>query len=716
MSTQLKFSERETRPLVAPTEIFETKQQQQQHHPSGWRQWRSWGIALLGALVVTLLYFTRSITSGSSNGNTAMQKPQQDVEIHQSIHTETATTATDLTRKPNNGAPDQRAAPKAPGRTKPPTSQPSVRKSAPPLPKKEPMKVAKTIQDMSQNLAQARSELLNTLRVQYGSYYNAIFFSTETNATSRGRTLFVSGKNSQFLSWSRFQRKLMMKLLTVLLQAKNSDSLSDSELSSLVPFVWATGGHSSTAGHGNFYNQSYTIYLERAAKDVFGGLGLNFTARAYAMGGTTAAPEVAFCMKEIFGMDIDILVWDFGMTDAYNMWMESLYHWRGALINNSSRPIQLAFHAGGGKFGDRDTIVSNMEEVGIAALISSETTMNEAMDAIPDSFGMTQREIDNMPEFVRSFRCDGKFEKGDPYCWDRKYDLSVCPDRKYLATWHPGWKWHAVMGYLGALFLLEGLEVAVKELLLTAEEDPATLLSLLRGAEDVEYAKFTNSPVPTVLHDVFPPAGVDGFDLDILVRGHNFCHTAKLPAEIRHKGILTESTKTGFYSFDKGMGLKIAKTSTNVGETMRLVYSEEDRQDCPENLQMDYKDYFYVDRSEDWKKLVLPNNAEVKEYGTADQPQLMLHGYVAMCLTLCSWGDCPAGVLTRDAFPDKFEIQVNGVAVTQLWPVEECEILRHESGYQFAVNDDGKLDIRVRVKQDTADRGSYLRVSAFIVW
>ena len=28
-------------------------------------------------------------------------------------------------------------------------------------------------------------------------------------------------------------------------------------------YIWATGGHSAAAGHGNLYNESYTAYMER---------------------------------------------------------------------------------------------------------------------------------------------------------------------------------------------------------------------------------------------------------------------------------------------------------------------------------------------------------------------------------------------------------------------------------------------------------------------
>lgn len=549
---------------------------------------------------------------------------------------------------------------------------------------------------MIQDLAVAREQLAVKLRHQYGKYYESIFF--DNNGVSRGRTLFTSGDRASNVSWARFQRKLMMKLLSVQTSTE------------AVSFVWATGGHSATAGHGNFYDESYTSYLEQAAQDVFRAVGLHFTGRNYAMGGTAAAPEVAICVKEIFGQDIDVLVWDFGMTDGKMIWKQSLYHYRAGLIDKS-RPLNIAYHAGGFLKG-RMVAVKEMEDLGLAALISSEEVMNSATDAVPDSFGLTDDEINQLPEFVRNFRCGNQIENGDPYCKDEKFNMTLCPDRKYRTSWHPGWKWQAVMGYLATFFLIEVLNDALNELASTADSDPIKLFKKLKAADDVDYAEFVNAPVPENLRKIMPDLKLETMDLNLLVKGHNFCHTARLPAESRHKGILTESAETGFFTYDKGVELKEAATTANEGELMRLVYTGEDRQICPVRTNMDYKDYFYVNSNDDWKKMILPNDAELNEYGNG-QP---LQGIIMMCFTLCTWNKCPKGVLDRRGLDEgKFELNVNGLNVTTLVQLEECELLQHSGGYKWKPDKNGRFDIRARVTKD-AERGSYLRLSAFIVW
>ena len=46
-------------------------------------------------------------------------------------------------------------------------------------------------------------------------------------------------------------------------------------------YIWATGGHSAAAGHGNLYNESYTAFMERDVKDIFGSIGIDFQGRKY---------------------------------------------------------------------------------------------------------------------------------------------------------------------------------------------------------------------------------------------------------------------------------------------------------------------------------------------------------------------------------------------------------------------------------------------------
>jgi hypothetical protein len=167
----------------------------------------------------------------------------------------------------------------------------------------------------------AKNKLVDDLKVKYGTYYEDIML--ENGQWRKG----FSGVNKNSISSERFRRKLMMKVLEmqIALRAENehlegcncnTDQSSGHnrrlETKTLVlpelrqtysNFVWATGGHSAAAGHGNLFNESYTAAMERAAKPVFEAVGIEFEGRNYAMGGMRSGPEYALCQESIFGLD-----------------------------------------------------------------------------------------------------------------------------------------------------------------------------------------------------------------------------------------------------------------------------------------------------------------------------------------------------------------------------------------------------------------------------
>jgi hypothetical protein len=63
----------------------------------------------------------------------------------------------------------------------------------------------------------------------------------------------------------------------------------------------ADSGNQDAAGHGNFFEEQYTMVMKRQAAELFSSIGLNFVARPFGMGGATSAPELAGCAEEIYG-------------------------------------------------------------------------------------------------------------------------------------------------------------------------------------------------------------------------------------------------------------------------------------------------------------------------------------------------------------------------------------------------------------------------------
>ena len=162
------------------------------------------------------------------------------------------------------------------------------------------------------NMVQAAEQrLVAKLKVDYGTYFDQMFVDPIKSMNST--TKFYRGPvpvTDQGESAAQLQRKLQIKILSMQLKLMEQESnvggscncqlnggtaLSKNiQVGNQTPametiferYVWATGGHSASAGHGNLYNESYTAYMGRDMLDVFGSIGIEFEARNYAMGGT----------------------------------------------------------------------------------------------------------------------------------------------------------------------------------------------------------------------------------------------------------------------------------------------------------------------------------------------------------------------------------------------------------------------------------------------
>lgn len=164
----------------------------------------------------------------------------------------------------------------------------------------------KSIDKMIEAVASEEKSLAEQLQKDYGevTYTKMFQHNGKGEPEPVGRSVLRSA-SVEGRGWSRVKRKVTMKVLQAL-QSRTPQS-----------FVWATGGESLAAGHGNLFNQSYTAIMEAALQNVFGAAGLQFEGRNYAMGGIPSAPEPALCIEAIYGLDIDVLSWHFGLVGYF---------------------------------------------------------------------------------------------------------------------------------------------------------------------------------------------------------------------------------------------------------------------------------------------------------------------------------------------------------------------------------------------------------------
>jgi hypothetical protein len=437
-----------------------------------------------------------------------------------------------------------------------------------------------------------------------------------------------------------------------------------------------------------------------------------------------SSPEIALCQESLFGIDADLISWDFGMSDGHNYVQKLLYANRVGMHRN--RPATMDIKIDGRTFGSRREQLKRVEEQGMSAMFIHPKKMKELENGIPDMYGMSIKDRANVAPYARDFKCKDTLEKGEPTCDSNKYNDAICPDRKHKASWHPGWHVNAAYGTLLALFMTDMLIDAIKEL--GAEPyDPLATIASLRREEDVEYIQFYESK-PDLSEELVAKI-LDFGDkalMDVyakLFRTRNvICHTGLLPSQIRFLGILTESDKVGTHDYDQGISKQQADADIATDEEkdkrpMRLVFDPSERQlSCPVDLQWDYKDYFYSNQNDGWTSITIPNMAERDHYKGpgAYEPE----GIIMLCFVYPDKNFRPDGDMQFEEIVNgRVKLEVNGVAVTNFTKIQYCGLLQHGDGdYYFKPSNSSHFEFRALVgKADEGMTDSFMRISSIIV-
>ena len=171
------------------------------------------------------------------------------------------------------------------------------------------------------------------------------------------------------------------------------------------------------------------------ARDMLNQVGLRLVARPYARGGSTSAPEVAACAKEIYGTDIDIITWDFSMTDGRTHWRIEFFAHRVHILPN--HPVMMVLQAGNDPA--RQELVEHLTAQGLTALRQDEEYVMERKFRFPDSSKSTEEELQSMADHVRYFRCGYGIETRGDCTANRFTQNGTCDDRDNMNHWHHGW-------------------------------------------------------------------------------------------------------------------------------------------------------------------------------------------------------------------------------------------------------------------------------------
>jgi hypothetical protein len=274
----------------------------------------------------------------------------------------------------------------------------------------------------------------------------------------------------------------------------------------------------------------------------------------------------------------------------------------------------------------------------------------------------------------------------------------------------------------------------------SSTEDIAARLARLEAAEEADNVCFrSKAPLPRMPTYVFNPSDFPDVSVSDLFQQRSLCHTARLPSELRYRGILTGRTAQEFDQFyregmernkaDKLMsemfdeGADVA--SIESGE-MKLVYSETLRQSrCNATLNIDYPDSVYVGPNEGWKSLKILTPLEKETYKIDSpkglivvclvQPNLYKKGFNGLYKKGFNGREIQVGDLQQGVGVPRVTFRVNEQAVVGLSWIDSCFALKGPQGHYWEIGSDGQYEIEARVGGGDDTERDILQISSVIL-
>lgn len=221
-------------------------------------------------------------------------------------------------------------------------------------------------------------------------------------------------------------------------------------------FFVTLGGHSSAAGHGNNFFQSYMMQFQNVMEPVFDRLGMVLVTANRAQGGMGTLQAV-LAGGDVYG-EHDFMVWDSSMTEKDGK-LQDVFH-RMMLLSGHRVPI--LFDIGGGK-NSMDRI---RNEVGahVGGLTSGNPHLAET-ESLEQAL--------TLPHALQHVFCKGGVAtcgqtefKYNASCWTDRVDVDPPPKEQNKgyggqAKWHPGNRSHQLIARRMTLLFLHALDEAM---------------------------------------------------------------------------------------------------------------------------------------------------------------------------------------------------------------------------------------------------------------
>jgi len=555
-----------------------------------------------------------------------------------------------------------------------------------------------TIEGLRQVSAKLKNDVMEKLKAQleleYGEYANAIFDEHNVMRYSD-------------VSKDRFERRLMRKILSPAEEDK--------------VFHWVTGGHSAAAAHGNLYEQSYTHVLREIASGAFEAVGLQLVAENYAMGGQRSAPEICYCMQEIYGTSMDVLSWDFGMTDGRDFSKLACWGARSSML--PSRPV-LALIDG---MEPRYQTLKTFEDLaGMTVFqMNADTLSSFISKTVP-----TERANVTLASGLHKMVCDMALENnGD--CNNEKYNTAESCGTKRVkgqASWHPGWKVHRVRGIMLGYFLVSSLSNAIDQLVLKAQGMKLNEIYIELETQHAENDHRSSTHALNATEHLLSKMKAEDENMfrilgQIYSSSHSNCRVTLRPNRARYEGIMNDDNIKGNFwgGYHEGVDLESVRSRDGLPDEsiFPLVRNNLSKDFCTNGTQIDFIDYWYLRGADGWLTMgSFPNESEEKAFGNAPN-----RGYIHACTYECEWNRCGKGEIqlkelmqsVNNTSPPPLDIEINGVRVSDVQESSTfCSLLGNGFGSRGLIwerDNSGKFNIRIRIN----DPKSYLRLTSVVV-
>lgn len=240
-------------------------------------------------------------------------------------------------------------------------------------------------------------------------------------------------------------------------------------------FVVVLGGDGAAAGHGNHFRQSYLMEFHRIVAPVMARMGVKLITRNLAMGHGMGTLQSTLGFSSLYGKDIDVLIWDCGMTESSNLELVDLFFRQGLMSSGKQGKIPHIF-VGGNSNGDGLFQLLRWfhieADVGVAQL-------GKATYSVPLTESLEQAQT--LPKVLQFVNCtDGAHEicianAHCTRCWVNRTDipdvnklfpnLESYTDSKEMTKrwWYPGWRQHALLGRNLAYAIIDSMQDAVQQ-------------------------------------------------------------------------------------------------------------------------------------------------------------------------------------------------------------------------------------------------------------